>query len=80
MTDEHLQDSLKLALMPYSPDFQQMVVEMQAETSQYGTIKSVLSMYVAFTTNLSCVVLFLPIFLLKSEERQKELGVNHWQF
>jgi hypothetical protein len=25
ITDEHLQDSLKLALTQYSPDFQQMV-------------------------------------------------------
>jgi hypothetical protein len=33
-TDEHLQHSLKLALTQYSPDFQQMVDEMQAQTSQ----------------------------------------------
>jgi hypothetical protein len=33
MTDEHLQDSLKLALTQYSPDLQQMVDEMQAQTS-----------------------------------------------
>jgi hypothetical protein len=33
MTDEHLQDSLKLTLTQYSPDFQQMVYEMQAQTS-----------------------------------------------
>jgi hypothetical protein len=33
MTDEHLQDSLKLALTQYLPDFQQMVHEMQALTS-----------------------------------------------
>jgi hypothetical protein len=33
MTDEHLQDSLKLALTQYSPDFQQMVDEMQTQTS-----------------------------------------------
>jgi hypothetical protein len=33
MTDEHLQDSLKLALTQYSLDFQQMVDEMQAQVS-----------------------------------------------
>jgi hypothetical protein len=33
MTDEHRQDFLKLALTQYSPDFQQMVDEMQAQTS-----------------------------------------------
>jgi hypothetical protein len=31
MTNEHLQDSLKLALTQYSPHFQQMVGEMQAQ-------------------------------------------------
>jgi hypothetical protein len=33
VTDEHLQDSLKLALTQYSPDFHQMVDEMQAQMS-----------------------------------------------
>jgi hypothetical protein len=33
MRDEYLQDSLKLALTQYSPDFQQMVGEMHAQTS-----------------------------------------------
>jgi hypothetical protein len=33
MTDASLQDSLKLALTQYSPDFQQMVDEMLAQTS-----------------------------------------------
>lgn len=33
MTDEHLQDSLKLALTQYSPDIQQMVNEMQTQAS-----------------------------------------------
>jgi hypothetical protein len=33
MADEYLQDSLKLALTQYSPHFQQMVNEMQAQTS-----------------------------------------------
>jgi hypothetical protein len=33
MTDEHLQESLKLALTQYSPDFQHLVEEMQAQTS-----------------------------------------------
>jgi hypothetical protein len=33
MTDEHLQDSLKLSLTQYSPDFQQRMDEMQAQTS-----------------------------------------------
>jgi hypothetical protein len=33
MTDEHLEDSLKLALTQYSPDLQQMVDGMQAQTS-----------------------------------------------
>jgi hypothetical protein len=33
MTDEHLQDCLTLALTQYSPDFQQLVDEMQAQTS-----------------------------------------------
>jgi hypothetical protein len=33
MTDEYLQDSLQLALTQYSPDFQQMMDEMQAQTS-----------------------------------------------
>jgi hypothetical protein len=33
MTDEHLQVSPKLALTKYTPDFQQMVDEMQAQTS-----------------------------------------------
>jgi hypothetical protein len=65
MTDEHLQDSLKLALNQYSCEFQQMVDEMQAQTSKEQG-KSVLSMYVAFTTNLSCVVLLFQIFLLKA--------------
>jgi hypothetical protein len=32
MTDEHLQDSMKLALAQYSPNFQQMMDEMQAKT------------------------------------------------
>jgi signal transduction protein with GAF and PtsI domain len=54
MTDENLQDSLKPALTQYSPDFQQMVNEMQAQTNKQG--KSVLSTYVAFTTNLSFVI------------------------
>jgi hypothetical protein len=34
MADEYLQDSLKLALTQYSPDFQEMMDEMQAQTSQ----------------------------------------------
>jgi hypothetical protein len=33
ITDEHLQESLKLALTHYSPDFHQMVDEMQAQMS-----------------------------------------------
>jgi hypothetical protein len=33
MADEHLQDSLKLALNQYSHDFQHMVDEMQDQTS-----------------------------------------------
>jgi hypothetical protein len=33
MADEHLQDSLKLALTQYSDVFQQMAHEMQAQTS-----------------------------------------------
>jgi hypothetical protein len=36
-TDEYLQDSLKLALTQYPPDFQKMVDEMQAQTSHYRT-------------------------------------------
>jgi hypothetical protein len=33
MTDEHEQDSLKLALTQYSPDFQRLVDEMQGQAS-----------------------------------------------
>jgi hypothetical protein len=33
MTDKHEQDALKLAFTQYSPDFQQLVDEMQAQTS-----------------------------------------------
>jgi hypothetical protein len=52
MTDEHLQDSLKLALTQFSRDFQQMVGEMHAQTSHQRKGKPVISTYVAFTTNL----------------------------
>jgi hypothetical protein len=33
MTDEHEQDALKLGLSQYSPDFQELVNEMQAQAS-----------------------------------------------
>jgi hypothetical protein len=38
---------------------------------------SVYFQYVAFTTNVSCVVLLLRIFLLKA---RYEGVVDHWQF
>jgi hypothetical protein len=37
MADQHLQDSLQLALTQYSPAFQQRVDEMQAQTSHQRT-------------------------------------------
>jgi hypothetical protein len=33
MRDEHEQDALKLALTQFSPDFQQLVDEMEAQAS-----------------------------------------------
>ncbi|KAJ7317811.1 hypothetical protein JRQ81_003973, partial [Phrynocephalus forsythii] len=33
ITDEHLQDSLRLALTQHSPNFKKLVDEMQAQTS-----------------------------------------------
>jgi hypothetical protein len=61
-TDELLQDSLKLALTQNSPDCQKLVDEMQAQTSTNEQGKSVLSVYVAFTTNIMCRVIFTNIF------------------
>jgi hypothetical protein len=65
VTEEHLQDSLKLVLAQYSPAFTRRWMEYRPRrlTNEQG--KPVLSMHVAFTINVSGVVLFLPILSLK---------------
>jgi hypothetical protein len=61
MTDEHPQDCLKLTLTHYSPDFHQIVDEMQVKTQD----KSILSMNVAFTTIYHVSCYFYKYFCLK---------------